>query len=105
VAQIPRAEAARSPPAEDNTPLAPPHFAETQKGGAVMAARGFVEGRRAGTPDAKISDHEIKVEDACLQTRDAKAFLVHLGDLVRFHNTAARLRKAVTVPVIIRRAK
>jgi hypothetical protein len=29
-----------------------------------MSARGFVEGRRPGTPDAKITDHEIKAEDA-----------------------------------------
>ena len=29
-----------------------------------MSARGFVEGRRPGTPAAKITDREIKVEDA-----------------------------------------
>lgn len=29
-----------------------------------MTAKGFVEGRRIGTPDAKLTDHEIKVEDA-----------------------------------------
>ena len=28
-----------------------------------MTARGFVEGRRIGTPPAKISDSEIKAED------------------------------------------
>ena len=50
-----------------------------------MTARGFVEGRRAGTPDAKFTDHEIKAEDTRLQTRDAKACLAHLQDLVRAH--------------------
>jgi len=38
-----------------------------------MSARGFVEGRRPGTPPAKITDREIKVEDARHMTRAAKA--------------------------------
>ena len=50
-----------------------------------MSARGFVEGRRPGTPDAKISDNEIKAEDARQGTRNAKACRAHLADLVRAH--------------------
>jgi hypothetical protein len=50
-----------------------------------MSARGFVEGRRMGTPDAKITDHEIKEEDARHMTRNAQACLAHLQDLVRAH--------------------
>ena len=38
-----------------------------------MSARGFVQGRRPGTPHAKITDHEIKAEDVRLQTRNAQA--------------------------------
>jgi len=50
-----------------------------------MSARGFVEGRRPGTQDAKISDRQIKDEDARLSTRNAQACLAHLADLVREH--------------------
>jgi len=50
-----------------------------------MSARRFVEGRRPTTPDAKITDHEIKVEDARLRTRGAQACRAHLADLVRAH--------------------
>jgi hypothetical protein len=38
-----------------------------------MTARGFVEGRRPTTPGAKITDREIKAEDARHMTRAAKA--------------------------------
>jgi hypothetical protein len=48
-----------------------------------MSARGYVEGRRAGTPDAKLTDNEIKAEDVRLQTRAAKACRAHLDDLTR----------------------
>jgi len=58
-----------------------------------MSARGFVEGRRPGTPDAKISDNEIKAEDARLQTRAAKACRMHLADLVRAHGTQKITRR------------
>ena len=50
-----------------------------------MSARGFVEGRRPGTPPAKITDNEIKAEDVRLQTRNAQACRTHLADLVRAH--------------------
>ena len=52
-----------------------------------MAARGFVEGRRVTTPDAKITDHEIKVEDVRGRTRAAQACRAHLADLVRAYGT------------------
>jgi hypothetical protein len=51
-----------------------------------MSARGFVEGRRAGTPPAKITDREIQVEDARNMTRAAQACRMHLADLVRAHD-------------------
>ena len=37
-----------------------------------MTARGFVEGRRPGTPPAKITDHEIKAEDVRHMSARAK---------------------------------
>jgi hypothetical protein len=48
-----------------------------------MSAKGFVEGRRPGTPDAKISDSKIKEEDVRHMTRAAQACRLHLADLVR----------------------
>jgi hypothetical protein len=45
-----------------------------------MTARGYVEGRRIGTPPAKISDHEIKAEDVRLQTRAAQACRMRSAD-------------------------
>ena len=50
-----------------------------------MSARGFVEGRRPTTPDAKITDGQIKEEDARGRTRAAQACRAHLADLVRAH--------------------
>jgi hypothetical protein len=50
-----------------------------------MSAKGFVEGRRHGTPDAKITDHEIKAEDVRGRTRAAQACRAHLADLIRAH--------------------
>jgi hypothetical protein len=58
-----------------------------------MSARGFVGGRRLGTPDAKITDHEIKEEDARHMTRSARACLAHLADLVRAHGTQKITRR------------
>jgi hypothetical protein len=52
-----------------------------------MTARGFVEGRRPGTPPAKITDGQIKEEDARHMTRNAQACRAHLADLVRAHGT------------------
>jgi hypothetical protein len=48
-----------------------------------MTARGFVEGRRPTTPDAKITDGQIHDEDTRLQTRAARACRAHLADLMR----------------------
>ncbi|MGO9237256.1 MAG: hypothetical protein ACLP4V_25445 [Methylocella sp.] len=50
-----------------------------------MTARGFVEGRRATTQDAKLTDGQIKEEDARRRTRDAQACRAHLDDLIRAH--------------------
>jgi hypothetical protein len=50
-----------------------------------LTARGFVEGRRIGTPDAKITDREIQIEDVRNMTRNARACLALLADLVREH--------------------
>jgi len=61
-----------------------------------MAARGFVEGRRAGTPDAKFTDHEIGTEDARLQTRDAKACAAHLADLIGWHGSTCKNKEPST---------
>jgi len=61
--------------------------------GAPMTAKGFVEGRRPGTPPAKITDGQIRDEDARLQTQAARACRAHLADLVRAHDHSAALRK------------
>ena len=58
-----------------------------------MSAKGFVEGRRIGTPDAKITDHEIKAEDARGRMRAAKACRMHLADLIRAHGTQKITRR------------
>jgi hypothetical protein len=50
-----------------------------------MSAKGFVEGRRPGTPPAKITDSQIREEDVRNMTRGARACLAHLKDLVRAH--------------------
>jgi hypothetical protein len=55
-----------------------------------MSARGFVEGRRSSTPDAKITDGQIRDEDTRLQTRAARACRTHLADLVRAHGTTTK---------------
>ena len=54
---------------------------------AKMSAKGFVEGVATATPDAKITDHEIKAEDVRGRTRAAKACRTHLADLIRAHGT------------------
>jgi hypothetical protein len=58
-----------------------------------MSARGHVEGRRPTTPDAKITDHEIKAEDARHLTRGAQACRAHLQDLIRAHGTQKITRR------------
>jgi len=58
-----------------------------------MSARGFVEGRRPGTPPAKLTGREIKVEDVRNMTRSAKACRMHLADLVRAHGTQKITRR------------
>jgi len=46
-------------------------------------------GLRPGTPPAKITDGQIRDEDARLQTQAARACLAHLADLVRAHAPSA----------------
>jgi len=60
-----------------------------------MSARGHVEGRRVTTPDAKITDREIQVEDARHMTRNARACLALLADLTREHGTQKITRKRI----------
>jgi hypothetical protein len=57
-----------------------------------MSARGYVEGRRAGTPPAKITDSQIRDEDVRHMTRAAKACLDHLADLVRAHGKTGQAK-------------
>jgi hypothetical protein len=65
---------------------------------------GGPEARRSTTPDFKLTDEQVQVEDARLQSRDAKACRAHFADLIRLvENHAGRPPKAVAVPVKVQR--
>ena len=65
-----------------------------------MSARGHVEGRRLGTPDAKILDTELAAEDRVARAKMAKSCDLHLADLIRFHGVERK--SAASRPLLVK---